>query len=149
MLRGAEPDQHALALVEAEHRLVIQHVGHRPVRRRLARYGAGVGVAEITVDTQRTEQVIGRDLLVDHIVDLLTADRRIKGFTVLRLKPGHHRERRFLLRLRGPGAAVGTQLVYLAAEGNHFAIQFVERTQAKITVCQQIGDGGLTFVYAA
>ena len=88
-------------------------------------------------------------MLVDHVVDLLTADRRIKGFAVLRLEPGHHRERRFLLWLRGACAAVGAQLVHLAAEGNHFAVQLVEGAQTKITVCQQIGDGGVPLVDAA
>ena len=88
-------------------------------------------------------------MLVDHVVDLLTADRPVEGFAVLRLEPGHHRERRFLLRLRGAGAAVGAQLVHLAAEGNHFAIQLVKGTETKITVCQQVGDGRLPFVDAA
>jgi hypothetical protein len=59
MLRRAEPDQHPFALVKAEHRLVVQHVGHRAVRRLLARYGAGVGMAEVAVNAQRAEQVIG------------------------------------------------------------------------------------------
>ncbi|MNL77123.1 hypothetical protein D3C87_2032310 [compost metagenome] len=88
-------------------------------------------------------------MLVDRVVYLLTADRTIKGFTVLRLEPGHHREWRFLLRLRGTGAAVRTQLVHLAAERNHFAVQLVKRPQTKIAMRKQIGDGGLPFVHAA
>jgi hypothetical protein len=82
-------------------------------------------------------------LLVDHLVDLLTADRRIEGFAILRLEPGHHRKRRFLLWLRGAGATVGAQLVHLAAKGNQFAVQLVKGAQTKITLRQQIGDGGV------
>ena len=88
-------------------------------------------------------------MLVDHVVDLLTADRRIEGFAILRLEPGHHRKRCFLLRLRGTGTPVGAQLIHLAAEGNHFAIQLVERTQTKIAVRKQIGDSGFPLVHAA
>ena len=106
-------------------------------------------MAEVAIDAQRAEQVIGGDLLVDHVVDLLTADRTVKGFAVLRLEPGHHRERRFLLRLSGAGAAVGAQLVHLAAEGNHFTVQLVKGAETKITVCQQVGDRRLPFVDAA
>lgn len=87
MLRRAEPNQHATALVKTEYRLVVEHVGHRAVRRRLARYRAGVSVAEVAVDPQSAKQVIGGDLLVDRVVDLLAADRRIERFAILRLEP--------------------------------------------------------------
>ena len=50
MLRRAEPDQYPFSLVKAEHRLVVQHVGHGTVWRLLTWNGTGVGVAEITVD---------------------------------------------------------------------------------------------------
>ncbi|MND94147.1 hypothetical protein D3C80_863540 [compost metagenome] len=88
-------------------------------------------------------------MLVDHLMNLLTIHRRIEGFAVLRLEPGHYCERCFLLEFGGSGAAVGAQLIYLAAESNHFAVQLIERAQTKITVCQQPGDGGLPFVHAA
>jgi len=52
MLRGTEADQYPFALVKAEHRLIVEDVGHRPVRRRLARHGAGMGMAEMAVDAQ-------------------------------------------------------------------------------------------------
>lgn len=108
-----------------------------------------MGVAKVAINTQRAEQVIGRDLLVDRVVDLLTADRRIEGFAILRLEPSHHGERRFLLWFRGAGATVGAQLVHPAAKGNQFAVQFVKSAQTKITLCQQIGDGGVSLIYAA
>ncbi len=87
MLRGPEADQHPFALVKAEHRLIVEYVGHRPVRRRLARHGAGMGMAEMAVDAQGAEQVVRGDLLVDHLVQLLAAHRMVKGFPVLRLEP--------------------------------------------------------------
>ncbi len=38
-----KPTSAPFALVKAEHRLIVEDVGHRPVRRRLARHGAGIG----------------------------------------------------------------------------------------------------------
>ena len=45
-----------------------------------------MGVAEMTIDSQRAEQIVGRNLLVNNLMQLLAADRMVKGFTVLRLK---------------------------------------------------------------
>ncbi len=149
MLRGPEADQHPFALVKAEHRLIVEDVGHRPVRRRLARHGAGMGMAEMAVDAQGAEQVVRGDLLVDHLVQLLAAHRMVKGFPVLRLEPGHHRERRFLLRLGFARAAVGAQLIDLTAEGDQLPVQLIKGAEAEIAVFQQVGDGGAAFVNPA
>ena len=149
MLRRAKPHQYPFALVEAENGLVVEHVGHRPVGRRLARYGAGMGVAKMAVDTQGAEQIIGGDLPVDNVVQLFAADRFIKRFAVLRLKPGHHREGRTLLHAGFAGAAVGAQLVNLAAKRDQLAVQFIKGAQAEIAVGEQIGDGGIALINAA
>lgn len=70
-----------------------------------------MGMAEMAIDAQGAEQVVRGNLLVDHLVQLLAAHRVVEGFPVLRLEPGHHRERRFLLRLGFARAAVGPQLI--------------------------------------
>ncbi len=146
MLRRAEPHKDAVAAVEAEHRLVVQHVGHRTIRRRLARHRAGVGMAEVAVDTQRAEDVVGRHLAVYHVMDLLAAHRPVEALTVMRFKPRHYRERRFLVGLRFTGAAVGAQLVNFMAEGDEFAVEFVKGAEAKIAFGQEIRDGGIAFI---
>lgn len=138
MLRGTKTDQYAVTLVKAENRLIVEHVGHRPVGRRLTRHGAGMGVAEMTIDSQRAEQIVGRNLLVNNLMQLLAADRMVKGFTVLRLKPGHHRKRRFLFRTRFTRAAVGTQLINLAAKRDQLAVEFIKSAEPEITVLQQV-----------
>ncbi|MND94148.1 hypothetical protein D3C80_863550 [compost metagenome] len=51
MLWRTEPDQHAFAVVEAKHRLVVQNIGHRSVWRRLSRNGSGVCMAKTPVNT--------------------------------------------------------------------------------------------------
>ena len=134
MLRGTEADQYPFALVEAEYRLVVEHVGHRPVGRGLARYGAGMRMTKMTVNAQGAEEIIGGYLLVDNVVQLLAAHRFIERFTILRLKPGHHRKRRALFHSGFTGAAVGAQLVYLAAKRDQLAVQFIKGSQAKIAV---------------
>ena len=149
MLRRSEPNQDPLALVEAKNRLVVEYVGHRPVGRRLARYRAGMGVAKMAVNTQGAEQIVRRDLLVDDVVQLFAADRFIERFAILRLKPGHHRERRTLFHTGFAGAAVGAQLVNFAAKRDQLAVQFIKGPEAEITVGEQIGDGRITFINAA
>ena len=149
MLRGTEADQHPFALVKAEHRLIVEDVGHRPVRRRLARHGAGMGMAEMAVDAQGAEQVVRGNLLVNNVVQLLAAHRMVESFPVLRLEPGHHRERRFLLRLGFARAAVGAQLIDLTAEGDQLPVQLIKGAEAEIAVFQQVGDGGAAFVNPA
>ena len=88
-------------------------------------------------------------MLVDHLVQLLAAHRMVKGFPVLRLEPGHHRERRFLLRLGFARAAVGAQLIDLTAEGDQLPVQLIKGAEAEIAVFQQVGDGGAAFVNPA
>ncbi len=85
-----------------------------------------MGVAEMTIDSQRAEQIVGRDFLVNDLMQLLAADRMVKGFTVLRLKPGHYRKRGFLFRTRFTRAAVGTQLINLAAKRDQLAVEFIK-----------------------
>ncbi len=108
-----------------------------------------MGMAEMAVDAQGAEQVVRGDLLVDHLVQLLAAHRMVKGFPVLRLEPGHHRERRFLLRLGFARAAVGAQLIDLTAEGDQLPVQLIKGAEAEIAVFQQVGDGGAAFVNPA
>ncbi len=86
MLRGAKTDQYPFALVEAEHRLVVQNIGHRPVGGSLAGYGPGMGVAKMAVDMQGAEQIVGGDLSVDDLMQLLAVYRVVEADAVLRSK---------------------------------------------------------------
>ena len=108
-----------------------------------------MGVAKMAVDMQGAEQIVGGDLSVDDLMQLLAVYRVVEADAVLRSKPGHHRERCFLVPAGFARAAVGAQLVDLAAEGDQFAIEFVKGSETEIAVGEQVGDGGIALIDAA
>ncbi|VFS60777.1 Uncharacterised protein [Raoultella planticola] len=108
-----------------------------------------MGVTKVAVDMQGAEQIVGGDLPVDDLMQLLAVYRMVEADAVLRPKPGHHRERRLLFPAGFACAAVGAQLVDLAAEGDQLAVEFVKGSETEVAVGKQIGDGGIALIDAA
>lgn len=79
-------------------------------------------------------------------MDLLAAQGVIEAALQAGAKVGHHRKRGLLLRAGRAGRAVSPELVDLALEGNQLAVEPVEGPEAKVTVAQQVGHGGLPLV---
>jgi hypothetical protein len=107
-----------------------------------------MGVAKMAVDMQGAEQIVGGDLLVDDLVQLLAVYRMVEADAVLR--------RNQVITANGvfapagfARAAVGAQLVDLAAEGDQLAVQFIKGSETEIAVGEQVGDGGIALIDAA
>ncbi len=109
-----------------------------------------MGVAEMTIDSQRAEQIVGRNLLVNNLMQLLAADRMVKGFYGTAAETGSSPQTAFFCSGRAfTRAAVGTQLINPAAKRDQLAVEFIKSAEPEITVLQQVRNGGGTFVDAA
>ena len=66
----------------------------------------------------------------------------------LRLEPGHHRERRLRPGAIGWTTPVDVGAEELAVEGDHLAVEPVQRAQAEVAVLGQLGEAEVAVVGA-
>ena len=133
---------------QLEHVLLGDHLGQRPVRRLLGGDRAGADQLEVPVEADRAGRGSSRHQLVEPGQQRSVVERALELDVDGRLEPRHHRERR-LRRGRNrvdPALDVGSQ--ELAVEGDHLAVEPVQRAQPEVAVRGQLGEAEVAVVGA-
>ena len=128
--------------------LVGDDLGQRPVGRGLARHRARADQLEAAVEADRAGGGAGRDQLVEPRQQLLVGEPALDPLVDRRLEAGDHGERR---PLPGPDRVhvpVDVGPVEAAVEGDHLAVEPVQRAEPEVAVLGQLGEAEVAVVGA-
>ena len=146
--REAEAEHRPLDVGQLEDVLFGDNLGQRPVGRALDRHRAGADQLEAAVEAERAGAGARRGQLVDPRQQLLVLERPLEADVDLGLEAGDDGERRPLGRRHRVDAPLDVGAEELAVEGDHLAVEAVDRPQAEVAVLGQLGEAEVALVGA-